>query len=383
MADPAKQYLNAALRILLYFSLVVGGQARAGLRWSGYAKTLAVDSHSQFNGDSYWSDLSRLRLNTRGHWKNLDLDLKQDFELLSGSFLQTPEYQLIRGAPDPRYWHAQDELYRSRDLVARYQLYRGTLGWRSPAGYFRLGRQQVNWATGLIWSPMDILNPVSPLQLEPDERIGVDGLLWDHPWGPLGRISAVYAPTRGTGKQRKAVRIKRFVGGLDTSLMAGQFATFQAVGVSGAGNLGEAGWHGEAVWHRPTYGSAYWQAVLGATWATPQGLDLGLEGFYNGNPLTVGGPTISRLAGGLSSYRHRRYLGAFAEQDLTPFLHYRLVAVLDNDDHSGLLYPRLTWSLPTSQEIYLTLGGQVFFGSQATEYGSLRDLVLADLQWFF
>ena len=89
---------------------------------------------------------------------------------------------MLKGAPDPRYWTLQDEFYESGDLVARHQLYRGTVQWRSPMGDFRLGRQQVNWSTALIWNPMDILNPVSPLQLEPDERVGVDALLWDQPW---------------------------------------------------------------------------------------------------------------------------------------------------------------------------------------------------------
>lgn len=83
---------------------------------------------------------------------------------------------------------------------------------------------------------MDILNPVSPLQLEPDERIGVDALLWGKAWGALGRISAVYAPQHNADDASSALRVKRFIGGIDASVMAGEFADVTKVGVSGSGD---------------------------------------------------------------------------------------------------------------------------------------------------
>jgi len=376
VAKPGRDWLLVCLALIPLL-------ANADTTWSGYAKNLAVGSHSMVDGDRYWSDLTRLRLSTRSRWDTVELVLDQDLEFLTGSFLDTPDYAVIDAAPDPRYWHAQSVFQRSSDLVGRYQLYRGTLRWQSPLGDFRVGRQQVNWATGLIWSPMDILNPASPFQLEPDERIGVDALLWDHPWGTLGRVSAVYAPAHPSGQQTTALRVKRFVAGIDASIMAGEFSTTQAYGLSGAGNLGDAGWHGEAVWHKPDVGERYWQWVAGLTWASANGLDLGVEGFYNGHKVDTPLLDISRLVGGIPSYRGGGYLGATASQDLTPFLHYRVVAVLNLDDNSGAFYPRLTWSLPSRQEIYLTFGLQAFWGGTGSEYGSLENLVLGELLWFY
>ena len=46
--------------------------------------------------------------------------------------------------------------------------------------------------------PLDLLNPFSPLALEREERLGVDAVLVEHKFGPVSRLAAVYAPSRGT-----------------------------------------------------------------------------------------------------------------------------------------------------------------------------------------
>ena len=108
---------------------------------------------------------------------------------------------------------------------------------------------------------MDILNPVSPLQLEPDERIGVDALLWDRSWGATGRVSAVHAPQHGGQNASTAARAKRFVAGVDAGVMMGEFADVTKAGVSGSGSVAGTGWRTELVWSKPGAGDSYWQGV--------------------------------------------------------------------------------------------------------------------------
>ena len=189
--------------------LMLASGVEAGFSQSGSLKNLSVGSRSLIDGDRYVSNLTRLRLNPRYRYQDWIVDAAYDLELVSGSFLDSPEFALLRDAPEPRYWDLQGDIHESGTLLARHQFYRGTVQWRSPAGDFRFGRQQVNWSTALIWNPMDILNPVSPLQLEPDERVGVDAILWDKPWGALGRISAVHAPQHNDGEASTAARVKR------------------------------------------------------------------------------------------------------------------------------------------------------------------------------
>lgn len=356
----------------------------ADFSYSGSIKNLTAGSRSLVDNAPYLSNLTRLRIEPRYQRGDWVLQGAYDLELLSGTFLESPEFALLEDAPDPRYWDLQKKFYESGDLVARHQLYRGTLQWRSPLGDWRLGRQQVNWSTALIWNPMDILNPTSPLQLEPEERLGVDALLWDLPWGDLGRISAVYAPHHEDERASTAGRAKRFVGGVDVSVMAGTFADVTRGGVSGSGSVGGIGWRMEAVWSEPEHENAYWQAVTDLNWSFRNGVNLALEYFYNGRPAGMGSALdLGRLVAGEPQYAGRHYTGLLVWQDVNPFWQYRLVAIRNADDASWVLYPRSTWSLPLPAEVYLTAGVQLFGGDDESEYGFLNNLGLLEVQWFF
>ena len=363
--------------------LLITSGIEAGFSQSGSLKNLSVGSRSLIDGDRYLSNLTRLRLNPRYQYQDWVVDAAYDLELVSGSFLDSPEFALLRDAPEPRYWDLQGDIHESGALLARHQLYRGTVQWRSPAGDFRFGRQQVNWSTALIWNPMDILNPVSPLQLEPDERVGVDAILWDRPWGALGRISAVHAPQHDDGEASTAARIKRYIGGVDAGLMAGEFADATRAGVSGSGSVSDIGWRTEIVWSEPDAGGSYWQAVADVNWAFRNGFNLALEYFYNGRPVSPENSGLASLVSTLPLYAGRHYAGLLAWQDINPFWQYRVVVIRNASDASWVLYPRSTWILPLKREIYFTAGAQWFGGNDTSEYGKLDPLGLVEMQWFF
>jgi len=371
--------------ILIFTSVFLAPwvQADTGFGTTWTLKNLAAGSHSLINGDPYVSNLTRIRLKPQYQLQNWSFQAAYDLELLSGSFLESPEFSLLKQARDPRYWALQDKLHESGDLVIRHQLYRGTLQWRSSAGDFRLGRQQINWATALIWNPMDVLNPVSPLQLEPNERIGVDALLWDKAWGALGRISAVYAPQHNANEASSALRIKRFIGGIDASVMAGEFADVTKMGISGSGSVAGTGWRTEIVWSDREEARGYWQAVANLNWSLRNGVNLALEYYYNGNSLQPRALDLSRLTAGKPMDTSRHYTGALISQNINPLWEYRIVVIRNADDASWVLYPRSTWTLPVTQETYLTAGAQWFGGDDDSEFGRLEPLALLEVQWFF
>ncbi|WP_146083429.1 hypothetical protein [Marinobacter flavimaris] len=363
--------------------LVLASGAEAEYSYSGSLKNLSVGSRSLIDDNRYFSNLTRLRIEPRYRYQDWVVDAAYDLELVTGSFLDSPEFALLRDAADPRYWDLQGNVHESGDALARHQLYRGTIQWRSPVGDFRFGRQQVNWSTALIWNPMDILNPVSPLQLEPDERIGVDALLWDRSWGATGRVSAVHAPQHGGQNASTAARAKRFVAGVDAGVMMGEFADVTKAGVSGSGSAAGTGWRAELVWSETDSGDRYWQGVADLNWAFRNGLNLAVEYFYNGQPLSPGTTALANLVAAQPLYAGRHYAGLLVWQDINPFWQYRVVTILNADDASWVLYPRSTWILPLSQEIYFTAGAQWFGGGDDSEYGKLDPLALVEVEWFF
>ena len=127
--------------------LVLASGAEAEYSYSGSLKNLSVGSRSLIDDNPYFSNLTRLRIEPRYRYEDWVVDAAYDLELVAGSFLDSPEFALLKGSPDPRYWDLQGDVHESRDVLARHQLYRGTIQWRSPVGDFRFGRQQVNWSS--------------------------------------------------------------------------------------------------------------------------------------------------------------------------------------------------------------------------------------------
>ncbi|BEH15772.1 hypothetical protein [Marinobacter shengliensis] len=363
--------------------LVLASNAQAEFSHAGSLKNLGAGSRSLVDDNHYFLNVTRLRIEPRYRYQDWVVNVAYDLEMLTGSFLDSPEFALLREAPDPRYWDVQGKVYESGDVLVRHQLYRGTIQWRSPVGDFRFGRQQVNWSTALIWNPMDVLNSVSPLQLEPDERIGVDALLWDSAWGATGRISVVHAPQHSASDASTAARAKRFVAGVDAGVMIGEFADAARAGVSGSGSVVGTGWRTEIVWSEPKAGESYWQGVVDLNWSFRNGLNLGLEYFYNGQPLPPGNPDLLRLVSPRPIYTGQHYTGLLIWQEINPFWLYQVVAIRNTDDASWVLYPRSTWTLPFRREVYLTAGAQLFGGDEESEYGRSEPVGLMEVQWFF
>ena len=111
----------------------------------------------------------------------------------------------------PQYWRADANYVERGDVYGRHRLYRAAVTLTRGDVDLKLGRQRIAWGTGRFWSPLDILNPVSPLALEREERVGVDAALLEAKLGPLSRASLVYAPApdRGPRQPRAAVARQR------------------------------------------------------------------------------------------------------------------------------------------------------------------------------
>ena len=106
-----------------------------------------------------------------------------------------------------------------------HQLYRASVTLTAGETDVRIGRQRITWGTGRFWSPLDILNPFSPTQLEREERIGVDAVLVEHKLGALSRVGAVYAPQRDDRDSSAALIWHDNRIGMDYSVVVGRFAS--------------------------------------------------------------------------------------------------------------------------------------------------------------
>lgn len=352
------------------------------LELSGSLKSVFLRSQAS-TGEDYALSLNRLRIEAKGDLApGLALDMQYDNELLLGSYLDTAEFRALKDRAPPQYWRADANYVERGDVYGRHRLYRAAVTMTRGSVDLKLGRQRIAWGTGRFWSPLDILNPVSPLALEREERVGVDAALLETKLGPLSRASLVYAPAPDRGSPSRAVQWHGNAAGVDASLVAGRLLGLDIVGVDVASQIGDIGVRAETARLYPGGGPGFNRWMAGADYAFATGLTLSAELYYNGagSPNPAGYDFTGLRAGRVASLA-TRYAGLFASYEITPLLKWMTYVVLNADDRSRAVDSRLVWSIgPVTDLIF---GVQHFTGTAGSEFAASPNAVQVQLQWFF
>jgi hypothetical protein len=366
--------------------------------------------------------LTRLRLNfdlrISDHWSVVAV---YDNEVQAGR-LDTLEAGLGEGIASDTFLHAEHDTHVGdgdtfdwRDL-----LYRGYLFYESEHFEVALGRQRIAWGVGRLWNPIDRLNAIPPLALQPDQSRGVDAI--DARWLIDGFtfVEAVYAPRRDAKDSSYALRLHGIARNVDYSLVAGVVEEAWTVGFDLAGNLGDAAGRLEVVYADPERDvwpvdaegprelGDFWQVVgsIDTLFDVGNGIYALVEHLYNGNALGFGrgrpGPLLpffestrqppsglpaaflapdavfvkatseDRFGGSRVITRSKHLTGVQLGYDLTPEVRVELLAIYDWNGESAIFFPTLALDLRDWLE--LTLGAQFPFGPRRSEFGSAENL---------
>ena len=368
--------------VLFLAPLYAGAQAQ-DLKLSGYYKSLLIGSKTVLPaGERYSLDLNRLRLEVKGPLSDkVALDFQYDNEMLLGDYLRTRQFALQRDRRPDQYWDLEQNYGEGGSWLGRHRLYRGNVTVAAGDTDVRIGRQRIAWGTGRFWSPLDILNPINPVQIEREERVGVDAVLVERKLGALSRLSGVFAPRRD-GSDSAALQWHGNRAGIDFSLIGGRFLGERVFGIDVATQAGDAGLRGELTHTRRSDGTSYKRGVIGVDYAFPNTLTLTAELYYNGaGALDTGAYDFASLFAGRILNVARRYFGGYAAYEITPLLKWMNFLVVNLDDRSRYFSPVLVYSV--RENIDLSLGLQRFSGDPGSEYGSFSRVHYASATFFF
>jgi len=396
----ASDFLGAALR----------DPARCGPGGLAFANCAAF---AEINEATGVRNLTRLRT-----WLDVALParlrarLVYDHEFSAGD-LDTFEAGLADGFAADRLVDAEGRILSSSHARWRHLLYRAWLRYEGDSLELTLGRQRIAWGVGRLWNPIDRLNAIGPLALEPDQSTGVDAV--DLRWNLDGfdYFELVYAPGRHRRDDRYAARVHATRLDTDVSVMGGFFEEAPTAGFDLARNLGDAAVRLETVWTRPerkvrpvgaTAARApddFWQAVVSIdnNFDVGSGLYVLFEHLYNGNALGFGrglaGPFLAFFQEGTPPRPASRAIfgtsqvvsfgrfqsGVQLGYDWTPELRIEPLVIVDWEGGSVLLFPTVHYT-PTGS-FDLTLGAQIGVGGRLSDYGSSAALGYLLAEFYF
>lgn len=392
-AQPRRRPLFGVAGAVLAALLAAGAArpARAeppSLDFAGYNKTFAIASRTYAAApEDYALGLNRTRLKLTltqpgPPGTSLQLHAENDTELRWGDYLGTAQARAERDAAPRQYWDLRstwsDGARRrlSNDFFRAY----AKLAYRETDAV--LGRQRIPVGSGRLWSALDMLNPVNPLQVERDELVGVDALLIEQRLGALSKASAIYAPRPGGGSPRWVLRYRDHVGEADVSATLARYWGDDYAGLDVATQLGGLGVRGELTLTRPARGRRYASAVLGLDYAFENTLTLTLEGYLSSQDATERQRQI-----GADPLRAQvqppgtRYIGLLGSYEFTPLLKATVVLLSNRGDHSRFASAALAWSV--RDDLVLEAGLQRFSGTRNSEYGRGQPVTWVLAQWYF
>jgi hypothetical protein len=384
----------------------------------GLATTYPDDSLFRDSaGATAYDEGAGLRLKFSGSHQRFSI--KADYQLIAqfGDSLELPrEVQGLFLVPQPapedqnRWWDLTDQISEGNSRLVVQRLDRLHLDYSGDKTVIRFGRQAVSWGNGLIYSPMDFLNPFDPAAVDTEYKVGDDMLYGQYLLDNGSDWQLVSVQRRdedGNVSSEVSSTALKFHGfGLEWEydlLLAEHYDQFM-LGVGGAANVGDAVLRSDIVLTDARDG---WETTLVANWSYSWvwgGYNISgvAEYFFNGfglresdydlQQLQEDQDLVQRLARGELFTLGRQYLAGSLLVEVTPLVNVTPNLFVNLGDGSALAQLVLQWNLAQDWQLLGALTAPL--GSTGTEYGGLeteRDdrtlevgpSLFAQIAWYF
>ena len=312
---------------------------------------------------------------------------------------------------DRRWFNLTHELHNEDKNATLLRLDRISVGFTGEKTVIRFGRQALSWGNGLLFTPMDILNPFDPASVDKEYKSGDDMLYGQYLFNNGNDLQATAVVRRNlvTGNVERdqssfAAKFHGFRGSVEYDLLLAQHYGETVAGVGMSADIGGAVWRGDLVWNDTGQGGVY-SGVAGASYSWVAGGHNWtgfLEYYYNGfgqaggdySPAAlVGNPELlQRLARGELFNLGRHYLGVSATLEVTPLFNLSPNVFINLTDPSALA--QVVLSYDWKQDLQVLSALNIPLGPNGSEYGGVEtdqpDLFLStgatffvQLAWYF
>jgi len=394
---------------ILFFGFALCAHAAENTRYAygGHLKTrgtvqlLSDDSIiNAYTGSSAKDLTMELRLlfsARRGAW-----DFKTDGQAII-LYGDTVEYtrELTAAAPgfealfgrlpndDRRWWDLTNTLEDEDKLAVIGRLDRLSAGYTGANSSLRFGRQAISWGNGLNYSPMDIVNPFDPTQVDTEYKAGDDMLYGQFLRSSGDDIQASYVVRRDllTGEVESdqataAAKYHGFVGAGEYDVLLAQHYDDALLGIGGGVDVGGAVWRSDLVLSDTDDEGIIAQFVLNTSYSWVWGgrnVSGSAEYYFNGfgqrdgcySPecLASNPDLLTRIARRQLFTLGRHYLAGNLMVEVTPLFMLTPNLFWNVGDGSALLQIVTQNSLGDNLVLLGALG--VPMGPNGTEYGGI------------
>lgn len=367
---------------LFAFSIVKTEDFSLSLK--GYYKNLSLASRETINGDPYFGNLNRLRLDFDSQFlKYFSVKLIWDNEWIGGDWVNTLEFDTRQALRDSEFFNLNWPLVEKKNFYYQQDLYRVYL--KFDPGFLSLifGRQKIDWGAAHLFSPSDLFTPLTLFDVEKEEKLGVDAANLLIPIGSSAKLNLIYTVQDDIDKSRTALRFTKTVKHFDVSVYGGRFLQDVIFGADTSGEIGGMGIRGEVSYNVAEYGPNFAQLALEVDYGFANSFYVLGGYFYNGQAPNQQIPFFNFLNNSAqpiqTQYQH--FLDTQLSYDITPLWKTNLVIVYDLLGTSFFINPEMSYSVTSWFD--LSGGAQLAAGRSQGEFGQFRNLYYLEARLSF
>lgn len=416
----------AVLAILTVLSCGAAKAQNAYYEFGGHIKGRMLSDQFSGNsifaqtGDSSWLSLeSDLRINFSARKNAWELEADWQLFVSNGDRVEQSRNLSPAGLPgfvgiptdDRRLMDLTGTIEDDDRLRALHRIDRLSLGYSTENVVLRLGRQAMSWGNGLIFSPMDIVNPFDPTTVDTEYKFGDDMAYGQYLLsnGDDVQFSHVFRRDPLTGDVASdvattALKYHGILGDAEIDLLVARSYGEATFGIGGNKSIGGAVWRGDIVYSDTASGDRL-QLVTNLSYSWVWGgknmsgvveyfySEFGQRsGQYDLSSLSQNTALTNRLARGESFTLGRNYLAGGITVEVNPLLLVTPNLFANLDDGSALLQVTTVYSISDNAEfvgaINVPIGpdGTEFGGigvGQANLYYSTELSLFAQAAWYF
>jgi hypothetical protein len=264
---------------------------------------------------------------------------------------------------------------------------------RLHVSYFRgpwevhLGRQRINWAKTLVWSPNDLFNNYAFLDFDYEERPGVDALSARYNWSYASSVEASIRFADAFNEMTIAAMLRTTWRSYDLQVIAGHYLEHMALGGGWAGYIGGAGFRGEVTYFHPEdrfFGDAgHVTAAAGFDYMFSNSLYAQGELLYNGGYREAGNPLTELIRPPTATDLFPARTGMFLNgtYPLHPLVNVSLGFMNSFDRSIYIIIPQVTISLTENTDLLIL--SQLLKGSVFNNALETPNLLFFRLKWSY
>jgi hypothetical protein len=370
----------------------------------------------QLVGDTSLDGESDLRLNfeaSKGRWS-----FDAAYQLFAGYGDRINPASLLPGGPgnrlpndDRRFFDLTKVIDDEGKFVALHRLDRLWVGYASDKSVVRFGRQALSWGNGLIYSPMDLVNPFDPATVDTEYKAGDDMLYGQYLRDNGDDIQFAYVIRRDTvsgdpdfDESSVALKYHGMTAEGEFDLLIARNYGDTTIAAGGNRNIGGAVWRGDVVFTDASSGNKL-QLVTSLSYSWVWGgknvsgvLEYYFDEFgqkneqYDLPSLEQNTELLQRLQRGQSFTIGRHYIAGALTVEMTPLWILTPTLFANVEDGSALL--QITTRNNLSEDMEFIGALNVPLGPEGSEFGGIAiDMpglflssdasLFAQLAWYF